>query len=71
MHIFSLNRAHPTLRVERHTRQSAHFGKVHFKEHLTWTTYRTIKTYGAGDGNRTHVFWLGTRFSTIEIHPLT
>src|SRR5579871_2694451 len=25
--------------------------------------------YGAGDGNRTHVIWLGTRSSTIELHP--
>jgi hypothetical protein len=25
---------------------------------------------GAGEGNRTLVIWLGTRSSTIELHPL-
>jgi hypothetical protein len=28
-----------------------------------------ISVDGAGEGNRTLVIWLGTRSSTIELHP--
>ena len=31
---------------------------------------RIIKDFGAGDGNRTHVRGLGSRYSTIEPRPL-
>ena len=42
---------------------------VLFDQKYSSAVIRAERRHGAGEGNRTLIFWMGTRRSTTELHP--